>query len=199
MSENNKKEPIYKLLVLGDTEVGKTCFLMRYTKNTYQDIHLSTMGMDSFFKTVELDNGKTINIQIWDTAGQERFRSLCKNYYKGAHGILLLFDVTNKKSYENVKIWMEQIKKEAYSRIAVILVGNKIDDIENRVVKNEDGEKIANELGLSYFEASAKTGENVESCFIALIKKVVDNFSKGNSNGGINLNNKNQKKKRCCS
>ena len=199
MSDKNKKETIYKLLVLGDTSVGKTCFLMRFTNNTFQDIYLTTIGMESSFKTIQLDNEKTVKVQIWDTAGQERFRSLCKNYYKSAHGIALLFDVTNKESFENVKIWVEQINKEAYGRISVILVGNKIDEVEKREVKKEDAENLANELGLSYFEASAKTGENVESCFVALVKKVVDNYSRGNSVGGTKLHNKSQQKKRCCS
>ena len=96
MSEEKKKELLYKILLLGDTSVGKTCFLMRYADNTFQEIHLSTIGLDYKLKNVQIDDGKIVKIQIWDTAGQDRFRSITKNYYKGAHGIILLYDVTSR-------------------------------------------------------------------------------------------------------
>ena len=191
-----KKEILYKILLLGDSSVGKTCFLMRYTDNTFQEIHMSTIGLDYKLKNVQLDDGKLVKIQIWDTAGQDRFRSITKNYYKGAHGIILIYDITNKKSFENVRTWINQIKEEVSEKVSIILVGNKIDDEEHRVVATEDGEKIAKELGLMFFECSAKSGVNIDSTFNELVKKTVENYSKVSK--GETLKNKKGGKKICC-
>ena len=192
----DKKEVLYKILLLGDSSVGKTCFLMRYTDNTFQDIHMSTIGLDYKLKNVQLDDGKMIKIQVWDTAGQDRFRSITKNYYKGAHGIVLIYDITEKKSFANVKNWMDQIKEEVSDRVTIILVGNKIDDEEHRAVTKEQGESMAKEFNVMFFECSAKTGENIDSTFNDLVKKIVENFSKG-TESGQKLKNK-KKGKGCC-
>ena len=101
----------FKILLLGDSSVGKTCFLKRYIDNTFQDAYLSTIGFDFKFKFVTLENGKTVKVQLWDTAGQERFRTIAKSYYKGAHGIILIFDVTNRKTYDNIRKWLNQIRE----------------------------------------------------------------------------------------
>ena len=194
--DKEKKEVLYKILLLGDSSVGKTCFLMRYTDNTFQEIHMSTIGLDYKLKNVQLDDGKMVKIQIWDTAGQDRFRSITKNYYKGAHGIILIYDITNKKSFENVRTWINQIKEEVSEKVSIILVGNKIDDEEHRVVATEDGEKIAKELGLMFFECSAKSGVNIDSTFNELVKKTVENYSKVSK--GETLKNKKGGKKICC-
>ena len=114
----DKKDFLYKILLLGDSSVGKTCFLMRYTDNTFQEIHMSTIGLDYKLKNVQLDDGKIVKIQIWDTAGQDRFRSITRNYYKGAHGIIVMYDVTNKKSFDNVKNWVEQIREEVLASLS---------------------------------------------------------------------------------
>ncbi len=191
------RELLYKILLLGDTSVGKTCFLMRYTDNTFQEIHMSTIGLDYKLKNVQLEDGKFVKIQIWDTAGQDRFRSITKNYYKGAHGIILLYDITDRKSYDNVKTWVEQIREEVSEKVSIILVGNKIDDVEGRKVKTEEGEKLAKEIGLSFFECSAKTGENIDSIFNELVKKTVEAYTKLDGQGS-KLNSKKNKKKGCC-
>ena len=171
-----KKEPLYKILLLGDSSVGKTCFFMRYIENTFQEIHMSTIGLESKIKTVELDDGRTVKIQLWDTAGQERFHTITKNYYKTAHAIILIFDVTEKATYQNVKNWVEQIREEVSSKVVTVLVGNKIDDVENRKINKEEGEEMAKECGISYFECSAKTGENIDPIFNDLIKKTIENY-----------------------
>ena len=196
MSDDFKSDCVYKVLLLGDSTVGKTCFLMRYTDNTFQEIHMSTIGLDYRLKNITLENGKNIKIQIWDTAGQDRFRAITKNYYKGAHGIILIYDITNKKSFENVRTWINQIKEEVSEKVSIILVGNKIDDEEHRVVATEDGEKIAKELGLMFFECSAKSGVNIDSTFNELVKKTVENYSKVSK--GETLKNKKGGKKICC-
>ena len=192
-----KKEFLYKILLLGDSSVGKTCFLMRYTDNTFQEMHMSTIGLDYKLKNVQLDDGKIVKIQIWDTAGQDRFRSITKNYYKGAHGIILIYDVTSRKTFENVKNWVSQIREEVSDKVSIILVGNKIDDVEGRKVKTEEGESMAKECGLSFFETSAKSGENIDNTFNELVKRTVEAYTKLDGQGA-KLNSKKQKKKGCC-
>ena len=198
---DDKKEFLYKILLLGDSSVGKTCFLMRYADNTFQEIHMSTIGLDYKFKDVTLDNGKTVKVQIWDTAGQDRFRSITRNYYKGAHGIIVIYDVTNRKTFENVKNWIRQIKEEVSSKVSINLVGNKIDDSENRKVTEEEGKSLADSFGVAFFEASAKDGQGVNECFLDLVKKTVSVYgNSANNNGGAKISDSknNRSKKGCC-
>ena len=176
MTEEEKKEHSFKILLLGDTSVGKTCFLKRYTDDTFQDAYLSTIGFDFKFKMVELKNGKKVKVQLWDTAGQERFRTIAKSYYKGAHGIILVYDVTNQKSFDNIKNWVNQIKEEASSKVCILLIANKIDSDE-RVVSKENGEALAKNYGLKIYEASAKENINVTEAFQDLIESINENYS----------------------
>ena len=120
-------DTVYKVLLLGDSSVGKTCVLLRYCDKTFQEAHLSTIGLDYRLKTMTLENGKNIKLQIWQTAGQDRFRAITKNYYKGANGIILIYDVTNLQTYENVKNWINQIREEANPNVVIYLAGNKVD------------------------------------------------------------------------
>jgi len=199
MSEKKQKELLYKILLLGDSSVGKTCFLMRYADNTFQEIHMSTIGLDYKLKNVQLDDGKIVKIQIWDTAGQDRFRSITKNYYKGAHGIILIYDVTSRKTFDSVKNWISQIKEEVSDKVNIILVGNKIDDVQNRKVTFDEGEKMALSFGLPFFETSAKSGVNIDTTFNELVKKTVETYSKSEGGKGDKLiNKKSGNKKGCC-
>jgi small GTP-binding protein len=199
MTEVENKEHSFKILLLGDTSVGKTCFLKRYTEDTFQDAYLSTIGFDFKFKMVTLKNGKQVKVQLWDTAGQERFRTIAKSYYKGAHGIILIYDVSNPKTYDNIKKWLAQIKEEASSKVCIILVANKIDH-EERVVTEEEGEKLAKSFNLKIFESSAKENINVTEAF----QEVIENISVNYSNimtGGTKLQNTKiitKEKKGCC-
>ena len=194
---DNTSESVYKVLLLGDSTVGKTCFLMRYTDNTFQEIHMSTIGLDYRLKTMTLNSGKQVKVQIWDTAGQDRFRAITKNYYKGAHGIILIYDVTNQLTFENVTNWINQIKEEASDKVTIFLVGNKIDDVENRKIQTESGKNLAENFQLQFYETSAKTGENVEKTFQALVEKI-DEISLINIKKGGKLTPGNGKKKGCC-
>ena len=170
---------VYKVLLLGDSTVGKTCFLLRYCDKRFQEAHLSTIGLDYRLKTMTLESGKKIKLQIWDTAGQDRFRAITKNYYKGANGIILIYDVTNLQTYENVKNWIAQIREEANPNVIIYLAGNKIDvSEEEKVVKTEDGQKIADEFNLPFYETSAKNGDNVNKIFEDLVEKVDEIYSK---------------------
>ena len=172
-------ECVYKVLLLGDSTVGKTCFLLRYCDKTFEDAHLMTVGLDYRLKSMVLKNEKNVKLQIWDTAGQDRFRAITKNYYKGANGIILIYDVTNLQSYENVKNWIAQIKESASQNVIVYLVGNKIDvKEEDRCVKTEDGKKIAEEFNLPFFESSAKLGININEIFEKIVEKIDEVYSK---------------------
>ena len=198
MKEGEKKERCLKVLLLSDTSVGKTCLLKRYTEDTFQDAYLSTIGFDYKFKIVTLKSGKEVKVQIWDTAGQERSRTIAKSYYRGAHGIILVFDVTNQKTFDNIKMWVNQIKEEASSKVCVILIANKIDS-EERVVSKEDAAALAKNYELKLYEASAKENINVTEAFQDLIENINTNYSAILSSGTQlkkNTSNDNQKKNR---
>ena len=163
---------------------------------------MSTIGIDYKLKNVKMEDGKIVKLQIWDTAGQDRFRSITKNYYKGANGIVVIFSVTDKKTFGNVKSWIHQIKAEVDEKVTIILVGNKIDDEENREVTKEEGEEAARNFGLDFFECSAKTGENINSTFNELVLKMVEIHEKfGGKEEKLKLkqNKIGGTKKSCCS
>ena len=170
MSDLN--ENVYKLLLLGDSTVGKTCFLIKYSDQSFQDIHMATIGLDYRVKTMKLKNNKEVKIQIWDTAGQDRFRSITKNYYKGSHGIILIYDITNRRTFENVQQWISQIREETSQNVVIYLIGNKIDMKEERKVSTEEGKKLADELGLPFMETSAKEGININEVFDDIVERV---------------------------
>ena len=190
----------YKVLLLGDSTVGKTCFLLQYTEKSFQTEHMSTIGLDYRLKNIILKNGKKVKLQIWDTAGQDRFRSVTKTYYKGAHGILLIYDVTSLQTYENVKNWITQIREEANPHIVIYIIGNKIDMIEGRKVKTEEGQQLANEFHLQFFETSAKTGQNINETFDSLVNKIDDVYTNLDDVGNVGNKLGMGKKKRmgCC-
>ena len=196
----SKDDFLYKIVILGDTSVGKTCFFNRYVDNTFEEKTLGTIGIEYRLKNVQLENGSTIKLQIWDTAGQERFNSISKSYYRGAHAIILIFSVDNKKSFENVKTWVNQIKEETNEKITLILVGNKIDLVDKREIMESEGEELANEFDINYYECSAKTGENINLAFNELIKKMVKKIdkTKDNSTKLILENKQNKKGNSCC-
>ena len=177
------KETLYKILILGDSSVGKTCFLMRYADNIFQETHMSTIGIDYKLKNIYLENDRLVKLQIWDTAGQDRFHSITKTYYKGANGIVLIYSVIDKKTFENVKNWLNNIKNEASDKVVVFLVGNKIDAEDLRQVSYEQGEDMAENYKLQFFECSAKTGENIDDAFDALVKKILENCQMARGKG----------------
>ena len=163
---------VYKVLLLGDSTVGKTCVLLKYTDKIYQETHMMTIGLDYRLKVMQLQSGKEVKLQIWDTAGQDRFRSITKNYYKGSHGIILIYDVTSLKTFENVKSWVSQIHEEISDKVVIYLVANKIDMDDLRKVTKEEGKKLAEELDVPFVETSAKTGENIDYIFSDISERI---------------------------
>ncbi len=202
MSEEveKKTEILYKVLLLGDWSVGKTCLLMRYMDNTFTEMHLSTIGIDSKIKIVNLKEGLEARIQIWDTAGQERYKTIAKSYIKGANGILLVYDVTKRDTFEGIKNWVKQIKDQVSSKVSVILVGNKIDMEDKREVKTEEGEQLGKEFNYQFFESTAKDGKNVNEAFEALIKEIAEKYSYKPVSHGQKLENEkiSNESKGCC-
>ncbi|KAN0061148.1 GTP-binding protein [Thecaphora frezii] len=162
---------LIKLLLIGDSGVGKSCLLLRFCDDAWTPSFITTIGIDFKIRTIELD-GKRIKLQIWDTAGQERFRTITTAYYRGAMGILLVFDVTDEKSFQNVRTWHSNIEQHASEGVSKILVGNKSDWEEKRAVTTEQGEELARELGIPYIETSAKGNTNVEEAFFNLAREV---------------------------
>ena len=178
---NHKYDHLFKLLIIGESGVGKTCLLLRFTDDSFTANHLTTIGIDFKIKIINLEN-KLIKLQIWDTAGQERFRTITKTYYKGAHGIILTYDVTDETSFKNIKNWIKQIEQNAQNNVCKVLVGNKCDK-PDRKVSEEEGRTLAKEYNMSFFETSAKTNQNVEETFTFLTKEILKTTSPSQSNG----------------
>ena len=167
-----------QFLIVGDSTVGKTSLLNRYNSGKFDEKYLATIGIDSFFKDVNLD-GKIVRVKIWDTAGQERYKALTEGYFRNAQGVLIVYDVTNEETFEHLKYWIPSVKKHIdIKQIPAIILGNKIDEIKREVTK-EKALNYAKEEGMKYFETSAKDGTNVEESINYLIKKVMK----------ININN----------
>ena len=165
-----------QLLIIGDSTVGKTSILSRYTNGEFNPHYLATVGLD-FFKKDEVFNGKTIRIKIWDTAGQERYKSLTQGYFRNAEGIMIVYDVTNAVSFENLKYWIQSIKTHIdidKGEVPAIIIGNKIDIFE-REVKKEDAEAFAKEQKFKYFETSAKNGNGINECIKFLVNTILRN------------------------
>ena len=169
---------------------------MKYTDKTFQDIHMATIGLDYRLKTMKLKSGKDIKLQIWDTAGQDRFRAITKNYYKGSHGIILIYDVTNLQTFENVKNWVNQIREEASTKVVIYIAANKIDMETERKVTKQEGESLAQELGFPFMETSAKSGININETFEDLVERIDKEY--GNTPQKPNKNKLYKAKSRKC-
>lgn len=158
---------ILKLLIIGDSGVGKSSLLLRFSDNVFRDQYISTIGIDFKIRTLEID-GERIRVQIWDTAGQERFRTITSTYYRGTHGVIVVYDVTNGESFVNVKRWLSEIEQNC-DNIDRILVGNKNDRPDRKIVLTEDAQRFAEQMSLQLFETSAKNDSNVGEMFMAII------------------------------
>ena len=162
---------LFKLLLIGDSGVGKSCLLLRFADDTYTESYISTIGVDFKIRTIELD-GKTVKLQIWDTAGQERFRTITSSYYRGAHGIIIVYDVTDRQSFQNVEHWLKEIDKYATGNVNKLLVGNKSDLQSKKVVTYDEAKEFADKHGIKFLETSAKNSHNVEQAFQTMAAEI---------------------------
>ncbi|KAI8086287.1 GTP-binding protein ypt1 [Halteromyces radiatus] len=170
---NPEYDYLFKLLLIGDSGVGKSCLLLRFADDTYTESYISTIGVDFKIRTIELE-GKTVKLQIWDTAGQERFRTITSSYYRGAHGIIVVYDVTDQDSFNNVKQWLSEIERYAAEGVNKLLVGNKSDLVDKKVVDTEQAKELADSLKIPLLETSAKDATNVEQAFLTMAKQIKD-------------------------
>ncbi|KAK0651399.1 GTP-binding protein ypt1 [Cercophora newfieldiana] len=212
---NPEYDYLFKLLLIGDSGVGKSCLLLRFADDTYTESYISTIGVDFKIRTIELD-GKTVKLQIWDTAGQERFRTITSSYYRGAHGICVVYDVTDMDSFNNVKQWLQEIDRYATEGVNKLLVGNKSDMSDKKVVEYTVAKKqrhcilgfhvelgiritiltqialqeFADSLGIPFLETSAKNASNVEQAFLTMARQIKERMgsSVATNNTKANVN-----------
>ena len=188
---------------LGDYAVGKSMLTNVFTKKEFTEEHMSTIGVNCETKnvTIKLDNNETkeIKLKIWDTAGQERFKSISVQYIKNCLGILLVYAIDNEKSFENIETWMKEVEEKSSNKnMCLVLIGNKCDMEENRMIKKEQGEKLAQRYGLKFFECSAKKGINVNEAFQELIDQIVAIYKDEFGKKGMTLKVTTGGKKSCC-
>jgi len=162
---------VFKLVLIGDSGVGKSCLLLRFADDTYTESHISTIGVDFKIRTIQLD-GKTIKLQIWDTAGQERFRTITSSYYRGAHGIIVVYDTTDSDTFEHVKTWLHEIDRYASENVNKLLVGNKSDLTSKRQVETEAAKEFSTSVSIPFLETSAKNATNVEDAFMTMAGEI---------------------------
>jgi Ras-related protein Rab-1A len=170
-SGGTQPQQVFKLLLIGESRVGKSSIINRFSGDSFTDNTMSTVGVDFKNREMIIDD-KPVKLQIWDSAGQERFRSIVTSYYRGAHGVMVVYDTTARESFEKVKDWMAQLDEHAAESACRVLVGNKCDLTSKRAVSAEEGQALAESLGVPFLETSAKTSTNVEAAFVTLARQV---------------------------
>ena len=195
------REEMFKVIIIGNTEVGKTSLMLRFADNAFSDQHLTTIGVD--FKVCRVAVGDSIvKLQLWDTAGQDRFRTITSTYYRGAHGVIVVYDLTCLKSFHNVDSWLQELDAHN-SELYKIIVGNKSDMPDQRVVSTEDGQQLAERLGTRLFETSAKNNANVEEMFRYMAEQLLEKKLETKVSPAIEVrlptdDKKSKKHKKCC-
>ena len=200
-------EKLFKILLLGDSSVGKSSLFLSFMDKSWNETFVPTIGVDFKIKTINVNN-MNIKFQVWDTAGQERFRTIISSYYKGAHGILLVYDITLKESFESLNDWLNEIKKNTSKNIVKVLIGNKIDLNDKRIISFDEAKEFADNNNMKYIETSAKTATNVDQAFgligVELMKSFKGNEEKNTNKKNVVLSNSEavtdnkQIKKGCC-
>ncbi|KAK5579792.1 hypothetical protein RB653_009479 [Dictyostelium firmibasis] len=198
---NHKNRDVFKILLIGDSAVGKTSLLLRFADNSFQETSVNMTSVDYKNKNIVID-GRTFNLQIWDTAGQERFRTITSSFYRGAHGVLVCYDVTDQLTFNNVRLWMQEIQRYAVLGVSRVLVGNKCDLADRKIVDTSAARQFSDNLGIPFLEASAATGVNVEEAFITMANEIYRNMGGGGgqrAGDGFKVKDSNGgKKKPCC-
>ena len=207
-SDNEYSDHKIKLILIGDSKVGKTSFLEQFINNKFNNNQLSTIGFNVLSKICKLSDGTKVRITFFDTSGQERYKSLPASYFRNIQGILLMYDITEKKSFDHVNVWLNMIKDfQGGKTVPIVLLGNKIDLKNERKISNEEGEEKAKELNLKFYEISAKDNINIKAAINHLVIQAIHNTNNkqnvDNENENIELassSNKSKKKhkKKCC-
>ena len=164
----------FNVMTLGNSAVGKTSYILRYTEKTFEEVYLTTLGIDFKTKIIKLPNNQKYRIDYYDTAGQERYKSISLNAIKNTQGVILMYDITNKKSFDAITKWMKDIIEAKGQDFPIVLLGNKCDMEQERQVTKDEGEQLAQKYNLSFFETSNKTGKNIEEAGLELINKILD-------------------------
>ena len=170
---------IFKLILIGNSGVGKSCILQRYMKHTFEESYKCTIGVDFLMKSIII-NGQTVKLQLWDTAGQEKYKSMVSSYYRGANVALIVFDITNHQSFDALPLWIENFYKNGPEQKNIILIGNKKDMAEQREVTQQEAEAFSEANNMIYFETSAKEGDNIEYVFNYAAEKLLEFYGKNN-------------------
>ena len=173
MKEENDCEDVICIMTLGISSVGKTSFILRFTENSFQNLFYSTVGIDCKAKIIEIENIK-YKLLFYDTAGQERYKSLAPNLIKKAHGIIIIYDITNKSSFDSIPEIIKNVKEEKGNDFPMILIGNKKDLEQDREIKKEEGEDLASKNGIEYFEISNKEGINIQEAGFSIVNKILE-------------------------
>ena len=184
--EESSYELLYKVIIIGDTAVGKSNILSRYVKDEFSSNSKSTVGVELGIKFLKIKNTKT-KIQIWDTAGQERYRAITSSYFKGSNGCFIVYDITSEASFNNVENWYEQIQKETSKDIPILLVGNKCDLEDERKISIEKGKEKAQNLNCAFFETSALKKINIDKIFEELVNNIYEKTGGNKNDDDINV------------
>ena len=205
MNSEQEAQIVLKLLLLGDSSVGKTSILLKYISNKFDESSISTVGVDYMDKIIDYNKFK-IKLQIWDTSGEEKFRTITKNFYRNADGLLVVFDLTKKESYDHIKSWINEAK-ENNDKLKTILIGNKLDLKDERIVTIDVAKQFAEKNNLKYIETSAKDGTNINESFQAIIdllfdgkssEEILHEFTKQDSSLSVVDDSMEVKKKKSC-
>eukprot|EP01091_Cochliopodium_minus_P000818 TRINITY_DN10724_c0_g1_i1.p1 TRINITY_DN10724_c0_g1~~TRINITY_DN10724_c0_g1_i1.p1 ORF type:complete len:198 (-),score=36.76 TRINITY_DN10724_c0_g1_i1:107-700(-) len=190
-------DELFKILLIGDSGVGKSCLLLRYTEGSYTDSYISTIGVDFKTKLIEV-NSKRIKLECWDTAGQERFQTITASYYRGAAGIILVYDITSRDSFTKLSLWKNEIDKYSGNKdLKIMVLGNKCDIENDRKVSTKEAEEFALSHGAKFLEVSAKQTINVEKAFTQLTQEILKTGEKTIKSSSLDLNSTKTKKKMC--
>ena len=206
-NENENEERI-NIMTLGNSEVGKTCYILKYTEDFFQELYLTTVGIDFKVKT-ETINNKQYKLFLYDTTGQEKYKSIALNIIRNAQGIILMYDITNKKSFESIPEWIKSIRDSKGDNFPMILLGNKLDKEDIRIISEKEGKELADEYGIKFFETSNKTGVNVQEAGKALVNEILKNKENELKDSSISKSSNNSKlsskksvlksdERRCC-
>ena len=212
MDDSEEYEMMIKVILIGDSGVGKTNIMSKFLNNQFLEDSKATVGVE-FGSKLFIQQGHKIKAQIWDTAGQEKYKAITSAYYKGSKGALVIYDITQKETFANIEKWVNDLKCKGDPKITIIIIGNKNDLEEKRQISKEQGEEKAKSFGCAFLETSAFSGDNIEKAFEMMVKEIYDKFTsdiggddeeeldsneKGEDLKLENVNPDNNEKKKCC-